>query len=449
MSDIALKSPPRGEKRKLRRSERIQDAVKRRKTRGATSYEIIPKDISKRTPIVKITEIATPPPSIPPTPSTQSALIVARKGEYEVVNDFPLTPLQHEDEIMIRGHTVGLNPIDWKSVAFNFCLPDFPWVTGREMAGVVEKVGKNVSHVRPGDRVWTSTYYRDVRAGTFQEYVIVPQHTVLPIPGNISFEEASVLGVAGLTAAMTLWKWMEIPMPGNTSAAGLPSPPQTPEERAENSTVPFGTLSAASAAALSKQTEAKNSKGWVLIWGGSTVTGQFATQLVKLSGLRAITITSGRTAALSKSLGAEHVIVRDGLDSSDILAEIARVTQGHITHAIDIVGEATAALVLRVLSSDLQRKVMGDQKIPFAPLAFMKANQEVPDTVSVENVEMKRFILDKESNKYALELNRLLESGQLQLPELEVVEGGFHAIPKALELLKKGDMGGRKLIVKV
>lgn len=459
MSDITVQSAPRGEKRKLRRSQRIEYAAKRQKVASAPSYKIKLNDGQKASAAVQVVELATPPPSIPPTPKTQRALTIARKGEYEVVNDFPITALQNEDEVMIRSHSVGLNPIDWKSVAYNFMLPAFPWVysvhhsfinhannalqvTGREMAGIVEQVGKNVFHVRQGDRVWTSTYYRDVRAGAFQRYVIVPQHTVLPIPPNISFEEASCLGVAGLTAAMTLWKWMKVPMPGEVTLEGLPTPPQSPEELWDGYGTPF--LSTP----LSAWSQ-ENPDEWILIWGGSTITGQFATQLAKLSNLKAITVTSARTASLSKSLGAEHVIVRDGLSPSDIIAEIECVTKGHIAYAIDIVGETTAALVLQALSSDPQRKVLSGRQVPFAPLAFMKSGQEVPDTVQVENVEMKRFILDTESDKYAWEMNRLLEAGQLRLPELEVLDGGLEAIPAALELLRKGDMGGRKLVVRI
>lgn len=62
-----------------------------------------------------------------PTPRVQKALVVAEKGRYEIRHDFPM-PIIGDDEVMIRSHYVGLNPIDWKSVDFNFCLPEFPWV---------------------------------------------------------------------------------------------------------------------------------------------------------------------------------------------------------------------------------------------------------------------------------------------------------------------------------
>ncbi len=58
----------------------------------------------------------------------QKALVVARKGEYEIRHDFPI-PALGDNEVMIRSHYVGLNPIDWKSVDYNFCLPEFPWVS--------------------------------------------------------------------------------------------------------------------------------------------------------------------------------------------------------------------------------------------------------------------------------------------------------------------------------
>lgn len=145
------------------------------------------------------------------TKTTQKALVVPRKLEYELIDTHPFPALNSEKEVIIRNYAIGLNPIDWKSVDYHFCLPSFPWVTGREMAGVVEKVGSAVTTCQVGDRVWTSTYYRDSRAGCFQEFVTVPQHTVLPIPDNLGYETAACLGVAALTAAMTLWKWLCAP----------------------------------------------------------------------------------------------------------------------------------------------------------------------------------------------------------------------------------------------
>lgn len=60
-------------------------------------------------------------------PKGHKALVVASRGKYEVREGFPV-PYVGEHEVLIRTHFVGLNPIDWKSVDYNFCLPSFPWV---------------------------------------------------------------------------------------------------------------------------------------------------------------------------------------------------------------------------------------------------------------------------------------------------------------------------------
>lgn len=81
---------------------------------------------------------------------------MAAKGRYELVDDFPTPQIQGPNEVLIRNHAVALNPIDWKSVEYNFCLPQFPWITGRELAGVVVSIGEDVNRLKEGDRVWTS-----------------------------------------------------------------------------------------------------------------------------------------------------------------------------------------------------------------------------------------------------------------------------------------------------
>ncbi|KAH6649189.1 chaperonin 10-like protein [Truncatella angustata] len=333
---------------------------------------------------------------------TQKALVVAEKGKYEIRHDFPM-PAVGDDEIMIRSHFVGLNPIDWKSVDYNFCLPQFPHVTGREMSGVVTQVGRSVEKFNEGERVWTSTYYKDVRAGCFQEYVVVPSHTVLPIPSTVPFEAAACLGVAALTAGMTLWKWLGVPTPSSTIEVS--------------------------------KTE------WLLIWGGSTVTGQFATQLAVHSGLNVITVTSAETKALSEKLGASYVVVRDGKSDDQLIKEVRDNTSGRITRAIDLVGTKTAAICLRSVSTEVI--------VAFAPLAMMSGSQEVPENVVVHTVEMKQFVLDKTNVCYTEELGNLLESGSVILPDLHIIEGGLDAVQEGLEMLKRGSLKGKKLVVRM
>ncbi|PVH99771.1 GroES-like protein [Periconia macrospinosa] len=346
------------------------------------------------------------PTSSPSTYPPNKALVVAAKKTYALVPDIGYPTLEHESEVIIQTQAVGLNPIDWKSVDYNFCLPEFPWITGREMAGVVVEVGKDVKDLKVGDRVWTSTYYKSRRAGCFQTYVAVPAHTALPLPSNLTPEASACLGVAGLTAAMTLWNWLGVPMPTPTS----PSTHSSPHS-------PF-----------------------LLIWGGSAATGQFAIQLATLAGLRVIAVTSAKTAHIATALGAAHVVTRDERSNDDIVTAIREIAGDSITRALDLVGSSTAVACLRAVSTT--------QPVLFAPLALMSKDVVVPGNVRVETVEMKRFVMDEGARRFAEGLVRLVGDGKVRVPEIEVVEGGLEVVEGALERLKKGDLGGRKVVVR-
>ncbi|KAL2829310.1 chaperonin 10-like protein [Aspergillus pseudoustus] len=336
----------------------------------------------------------------------QCALLINAACEYKLTMSFPVPTSLHSNEVMIRNYATGLNPIDWKSLAYNFCLPQFPWITGREMAGIVARVGDAVTNCRVGDRVWTSTYYKDRRAGCFQDLVVVPEHTVARIPAGLDFESAACLGVGALTAAMTLWKWMGIPM--------YP-PPAVPS------------------------TVARDDRGYVLIWGGSSVTGQFATQLAALAHLHVIAVCSGQAAPVLRQLGAKHIVVRDGLSDAEIADAIRGIAGDDITRGIDLVGSKTARTLLEVLSKS--------KPALLAPLAMMSSSTPVPDNVTVVGVEMKQFVLDPSSKVYSSRLNELIEDGHIQLPQIEVIKGGLAAVEGGLRRLKEGRANGKKLVV--
>lgn len=79
------------------------------------STSVLPRQVSEETLVKK--DIA-----------VYSALQVVRKGIYELSNSCPCPEFRGDEEVMIRNYATGLNPIDWKSVDYNFCLPEFPWV---------------------------------------------------------------------------------------------------------------------------------------------------------------------------------------------------------------------------------------------------------------------------------------------------------------------------------
>ena len=172
-------------------------------------------------------------------------------------------PVPSDNEVLVRVRAASLNSLE------AVIIRDL-WITrlmgglrkpkntrfGRDFAGVVEAVGKNVTEFKAGDEVF------GVRWGAIAEYVcILEQRAIVPKPANISFEQAGAVGVAGLTALQ-------------------------------------GLRNAGKIHAGQK----------VLINGASGGVGTFALQIAKAFGTEVTAVCSTRNAEMARSLGADHVI---------------------------------------------------------------------------------------------------------------------------------------------
>lgn len=97
-------------------------------------------------------------------------------------------------EARVRHHAIGLNYID---VYFRTGLypQPFPAGLGMEGAGVVEAVGPNVTHVKPGDRV----AYACRPPGAYADVRVMPAGSLVKLPDSISFDTAAAMMLQGLT----------------------------------------------------------------------------------------------------------------------------------------------------------------------------------------------------------------------------------------------------------
>ncbi len=72
-------------------------------------------------------------------------------------------------------------------------------ISGTDLAGVVESVGKNISNFQAGDEVFGST---DIHMGCYAEYVVIKKSDILiPKPKNLTSEEATAI-LDGSTTAL-------------------------------------------------------------------------------------------------------------------------------------------------------------------------------------------------------------------------------------------------------
>ena len=118
------------------------------------------------------------------------------------LQDLPV-PEIGADEVLIRVRAAGVNPFDWKVA--DGALKDemehrFPLILGFDAAGVVERVGADVTGFAEGDGVYGYLSKPVIGGGTYAEYVSAPANIVAKKPESIGFAEAAALPMPGLTA---------------------------------------------------------------------------------------------------------------------------------------------------------------------------------------------------------------------------------------------------------
>src|SRR5436853_2155338 len=132
-------------------------------------------------------------------------------------------PKPEPGEILVRVKACALNHLDiWIRQGIPAFAVPLPHIGGCDVAGIVERVGTEGGGSVPGDRIfiapglscWRCEFclsgrdnlclsYRILGAqvdGGMAEFVTVPAINVIPIPGNLSFEQAAAFPLTAMTA---------------------------------------------------------------------------------------------------------------------------------------------------------------------------------------------------------------------------------------------------------
>ena len=176
----------------------------------------------------------------------RAAVLERTSGPHHVVELDLADP--HEEEVLVRLHASGVCHSDQNAVDGTAETP-CPAVLGHEGAGVVEAVGPRVTRVRPGDHValswapscgecseclrglrhlcstaWPAMGVGGLMDGTtrlsrdgepvhhysfissFAEATVVPERSCVPIPRDVPFEIAGLVGCAISTGVGAVWR---------------------------------------------------------------------------------------------------------------------------------------------------------------------------------------------------------------------------------------------------
>jgi NADPH:quinone reductase-like Zn-dependent oxidoreductase len=169
-------------------------------------------------------------------------------------------PEPGSDEVLIRVRAASINPVDYKmrSGAYRRAELHPPLTLGRDVAGVVERIGPAVRHVRAGDEVYAML---GAHSGGYAEYAVARAGEVAPKPATLDYPHAAAVPLAALTAWQGLFDHGRL-------------------QRGER----------------------------VLIHGAAGGVGHFAVQFARHRGAHVIATARAEDAALLRELGADEVI---------------------------------------------------------------------------------------------------------------------------------------------
>jgi NADPH:quinone reductase-like Zn-dependent oxidoreductase len=197
-------------------------------------------------------------------------------------------------EVLIRVRAAGVNPFDWKVADGELkdqMKHSFPLILGFDAAGVIERVGADVTDLAEGDEVYGYLYKPEIGGGTYAEYVVAPATIVARKPVTVDFAEAAALPTPGL-AAMDLVDAVDA---------------------REGATV--------------------------LIVGATGSVGSYATQLAATGGAHVIATARRTNETLARELGAAETIDHT---TEDLVEAVRMAHPGGIEAVIDLVSDREA-----------------------------------------------------------------------------------------------------------
>ena len=295
-----------------------------------------------------------------------------------------------DEEVLVRVHAAGVGRDVWhvmtglpypiRLAGYGLRAPKNP-VIGSDVAGVVEAVGKNVTRFQSGDEVF------GIGKGSFAEYARALEDKLAPRPANLSFEQAAVVAISGLTALQGLRDHGKV-RPGQE----------------------------------------------VLVIGASGGVGTYAVQLAKAFGAHVTGVCSTPKVDLVRSIGADHVI--------DYTREDFAEGEQCYDLILDIGGNSTLSRLRRALAFRGTLVITGGEG---GGRWLGGTDRQLRALILSRFVEQKlgTFIC-KENHEDLLVLKELIESGKVT-PVIDRTYPLAEA-PEAIRYLEEGHAQGKVVI---
>ncbi len=274
------------------------------------------------------------------------AVVMTGVGDPDVlrVQEMPTPRIDGAQQILVRIHAAGVNPIDTKLRGRGLYFDaSFPVILGCDGAGVVEDMSGDVQGVCPGDRVFYCYGGLGQACGNYAEYSVVDARAVTQIPAGLDMTSAAAAPLVLITAWESLFD------------------------------------------------RAMLKEGMrVFIHAGAGGVGHVAIQLARIAGCSvATTVGDARKAAWVRELGADLVV---RYDREDVVAEVMRWSDGKgVDVALDTVGgvalHQAAALVRPYGDLVTLLQIPGDLDFKGLRLRNVRISQELMLTPMVRGMD--------------------------------------------------------------
>ena len=260
------------------------------------------------------------------------AILMTAAGGPEVLQltDVPVPALPSKRHMLVKLHAAAINPADGKRRKNGIGNFPLPAILGFDVAGVVEKVGAQVTRFKPGGAVYFLQNGLGAGPGAYAEYTTIHEEYAAAKPKSLDFVQAAAVPLVFVTC----WEALH--------------------DRAH--------LSAGKT---------------VLVHAGAGGTGHVAIQLAKQAGARVVTtVSTAAKAAWVKELGAEHVI---NYQTEDFVEAALKWTNGR---GVDIVFDSVGGETM--LKSIKAARVYGEVVSLLSPAI----SQEYTDLAKLRNLSI-------------------------------------------------------------
>ena len=247
--------------------------------------------------------------------------------------------------------------------------------------------------------------------GAFAEYIVAKRNIQIRIPDNLSFQEATTLGVGISTVGQGLYQSLKLVLPSEPIKEPEPS----------------------------------------LIYGGSTATDILVIQFAKLSGYTVLTTYSPYNFDLVKRLGADAVFDYKDPNSA---AEIRKYTNNNLKLVFDTISlKASSEYCEQAISTEggdygvfLFISIEQKNVTTRYTLAYTIIGEEFSfgDTAFSARTEDKAF-----AEKFWAIAEKVLADGKVKVHQPKVNPGSLQGVLDGLKLLKEDKVSGEKLVYNV